>query len=100
MIGVLDLHCLNAVCDDYENIDSVLADVRQATSSDTNRERIKECFSRLVAQGLVSTYDYDTSKGKYVELSKPPSIGDNNWFFITAKGRNALDKEWPDEGGM
>jgi len=27
-VSILDLHCLNAVCDDYENGESIAAEVR------------------------------------------------------------------------
>lgn len=93
---LLAMHCLNALCDDYENVASIIPDVRRATHFAVLEEDIEESIRQLVSDGLATVFAFDAEASKYVptdinaELSK-------NWFFITDKGRTELDRHWVDD---
>jgi DNA-binding PadR family transcriptional regulator len=96
MIDLLALHCLNSLCDDYENITTILSDLRQATHGDIKAEDVEGILSDLVADELVSAYDFDAANSQYVPSDGTSAGLKDKWFFITEKGRMRLNHEWVD----
>ena len=96
MIDLLALHCLNSLCDDYENVATILSDTRQATHGDIKAEDVEKTLADLLADDLISVYEFDTAKSEYVPLEHKSADLNHKWFFITAKGRTRLDREWVD----
>ncbi|MFM8435851.1 MAG: hypothetical protein ACKOBP_11025 [Planctomycetia bacterium] len=81
-VSLLNLHCLNALCDDRENISSILSDVRHSTHGDISMHDISGCMEELAAEGLVS---------------RTADAAGTQWFQLTAKGRQELDVNWVEE---
>jgi len=92
-VTLLDLYCLNALCDDYENVASIQAGVRWATHGNINitEEEVKEGLIRLYKEGLVEVYDYDPLQTAFL-LSEIAGDWNRKWFFIAAAGRKELDQ--------
>ncbi len=93
-VTLLDLHCLNSLCDDYENVASVQADVRRATHGNITEEEVKEGLIRLHKEGLVEVYDYDPLQAMHLPSEIAGNDWEAKWFFITATGRKELDQNW------
>ena len=51
-VSILDLHCLNAVCDDHETVESITAEVRRSSHGNVHDEA-GECLAEIAAAGLV-----------------------------------------------
>lgn len=81
-VSILDLHCLNCLTDDCENVSSIVGGVRAATHSDVNIQEVTACLDDLLTEGLVSRSTDDSG---------------NDWFQLTARGRKELDAHWVDE---
>ena len=58
-VSILDLHCLNAVCDDYEDVESITAEVRKSSHGNVGDAEIAECLSELAAAGLIDVFWFD-----------------------------------------
>lgn len=79
-VSILNLHCLNAVCDDYESLPAILEEVRRSSHGNVSLEEITDSMTELVRDGLV------------VEKN----VSQGTWFLITSKGRSELDANWVD----
>ena len=99
-VSILDLHCLNAVCDDYENVESITAEVRRSSHGNVSDAEIAECLSELTAAGLVNVFRFDPHSGRYepVPFAKVAAEGLRQvWFLITTKGHEELDANWVED---
>jgi hypothetical protein len=96
MIDLIALHCLNSLCDDYENVTTILSDVRQATHGNFQAEDIQRTLADLVAEDLVCAYEFDAANSRYVPIPGPAANLSDKWFFITETGRTRLNREWVD----
>lgn len=81
-VSLLNLHCLNALCDDRETVSSILSDVRHSTHGDISIDEISGCLEELTAEGMVS---------------RAADEAGTEWFELTAKGRQELDAQWVDD---
>jgi hypothetical protein len=95
-VSILNLHCLNAVCDDYEDLSSVLEEVRRSSHGNVSFEEIADSVSELVRDGLVEAFEFDGPTGRYVRGSVEKNIPKGTRFRITSKGRRELDANWVD----
>ena len=100
-VSILNLHCLNAVCDDYEGLPTILEEVRRSSHGNVSLEEIAESMSELVRDGFVEAFQFDRSTGHYVRLAvnnvtSGKSREEGMWFLITPKGRSELDANWVD----
>jgi hypothetical protein len=99
-VSILDLHCLNAVCDDYENVESITAEVRRSSHGNVSDAEIAECLSELAAAGLVNVFHFDACSGRYEPVSFTqfvPADLRRAWFLITPKGQEELDANWVED---
>ena len=88
--------CLNALCDDWENVESLRAHLEIAPTDVVGTVALDACLRRAVADGLADAFDF---KGKEGFVRHNGALGKTAdlWFFITERGRNALEQmpeEW------
>lgn len=81
-VSILNLHCLNALSDDREDLSSIVLDVRRSTHSDVTIEEVASCLNDLVTENMAAR-STDAAGGE--------------WFELTAKGRQELDASWVDD---
>lgn len=93
----LALHCLNAVCDDYEDLTAIHAQVCRDTQRHVNVSEVEACVAELAAKGMIAVFVYDAEQARYVPRDHSTVGGPNRWFFITQEGRIALDQSWAEE---
>lgn len=79
--------CLDALCDDWENVESVLAHLGLTVQS---AEEVSACLRRAAAEGLVDAFSFSPEAG-YVRVEPPDGDVARLWFFVTDKGRAALE---------
>jgi len=96
-VSILDLHCLNAIADDYETIASIVDDVRRTSHGNVNTDDVATCMTDLVRQGLVDAYRLDPATSTYVRIVALPDRLDAVWFRLNDRGRQQRDASWVDE---
>lgn len=99
-VSILDLHCLNAVCDDYENIESITAEVRRSSHGNVTADEVAECLAEMATARLIEVFRFDSGSGRYEPLSPAPLTADDHqtsWFLISAKGRRELEANWAED---
>lgn len=108
--GILRLLVLDAICDDYENIDQV---IRPRVAADCaklaiplDRTRLVETLSQLVADGLAKAYRLSPTSPVVEFSAMPPGDPDGRdngtYFYITPAGHDFHNsaEDWPfDEEG-
>lgn len=96
-VSILNLHCLNAISDDYETAASIVEDVRRSSHGNVDAAEIAVCLVDLVRDDMVKAFRFDPLTGSYQAVETlPPDIGDL-WFHITVQGRRQLDADWVDD---
>ncbi len=96
-VSILDLHCLNAIADDYETAASILDDVRRSSHGRIDAADVASCLAELVLDGMAEAYIFDASTAEYVPVAAQPRDLGAVWFRITAAGRHQLDENWIEE---
>jgi hypothetical protein len=99
-VSILDLHCLNAVCDDYENIESITAEVRRSSHGNVSAHEVAECLAEMAAARLVTVFRFDARSGRYEPLSPATLTADavqTSWFLISPIGQRELDANWVED---
>ena len=99
-VSILDLHCLNAVCDDYENVESITAEVRRSSHGNVGDTEVADCLSELAAAGLVNVFHFNACSGRYEPVLLTKAVTDDlrrAWFLITPKGQEELDANWVED---
>jgi len=99
-VSIMDLHCLNAVCDDYENVESITSEVRRSSHGNVGDTEVADCLSELAAAGLVRVFRFDRHSSRYepVPCAKVAAEGLRQvWFLITPKGQEELDANWVED---
>ena len=96
-VALLNLHCLNAVADDFESLESITADVRRATHGDVSIDDVAACLGDLARDGLIGVFAFDREVRRYVPLQGVPATLADKWFSITAQGRDELRINWVDQ---
>jgi hypothetical protein len=96
-VSILDLHCLNAVCDDFETLPDIAADVRKSSHGNVSDQDVAACLIDLARDGFVALYAYDPTSGSYVPRSAAPPDLAGTWIAATAAGRRELDTHWVED---
>jgi hypothetical protein len=99
-VSILDLHCLNAVCDDYENVESITAEVRRSSHGNVKADEVAECLAEMAAARLINVFRFDSRSGRYEPLSPTTLTADGiqaSWFLISPKGQCELDANWVED---
>jgi len=81
-VSLLNLHCLNALTDDCEDISAIVVDVRHSTHGDVTASDVAICLNELTAEGMVA---------------RSADAAGNEWFALTTEGRRELEANWVDE---
>lgn len=95
-VSIFELHCLNAICEDYENVITVRDDVQNSTHRKVTDDEVGQCMIGLAAKGLIDVFRLDPATAIFLPLDEEFSDWCDKWFFITSKGRVELDENWVD----
>lgn len=90
------LHCLNALCDDYEDIFNVTNEVISQTGKKLSPTEVESLLDGLIELRLVDRFFYNSEIQSYVVDEGQSKPSNSCWFYITKKGRVALDENWND----
>ena len=96
-VSILNLHCLNAIADDYESAGSILEDVRRSSHGNVDAAEITACLAELMRDGMADAYRFDAATKQYERNAFTPENVDGIWFRITDLGRRQLDADWVDD---
>jgi hypothetical protein len=91
----LQFHVLNAVTDDYEDLDSVVRSVRRdLTTTTATVDEVAAEIIALAKQGLLNAFTYNVMKSSYDNVHNIPDFDLRElWFLISDKGRHHLDAD-------
>jgi len=92
MKNKIEMLCLNAICDDYENLIQIKEDIQRSLGYPPEDKEIRLCLTKLVEKGYAEVFEYDRTTLKYVKSVLSNDNWDDEWFLITGKGRIELDK--------
>lgn len=96
-ISILNLHCLNAIADDYETVASILEDVRRSSHGNVDATEISACLAELMRDGMADACRFDAATSQYQRIPSMPEDITGLWFRITDLGRRQLDNDWVDD---
>lgn len=96
-ISIDKIHFLNAVCDDFENLESISKELGQLTGKEIIRSEFERLAAELIKFNLVEMYTYDSNNQNYVVTEDIPKSSTQTWFYITQKGRVVLDENWMED---
>lgn len=96
-LTTLEIHCLNALTDDYENAKSIKADIDRVLNQAVNAKELEDCVAQLVGKGLAVAYDFDPIRSKYAVADLRRSNISEQWFGLTDRGREELNRNWVDK---
>ena len=88
--------CLNGLCDDWENVESLCSHLGIAPKDEPNIAALDACLRRAVAEGLAEAFDFKETNG-FVRHDGAMERTEKLWFFITERGRKVLGQmpeEW------
>ena len=88
--------CLNELCDDWENVESLCSHLGIAPTDEANTVALDACLRRAVAEGLAEAFDFKENNG-FVRHDGVLERTEKLWFFITERGRKILGQmpeEW------
>jgi hypothetical protein len=96
-IDKLRLHCLNATCDDYENIASIQSQVFHDARVQLEPEQIIDYLKSLERENLVDVFVYDVAEESFKPVRDAGRVDFRNcWFLINQNGRRYLGDHWPE----
>ena len=96
-VSILDIHCLNAVCDDYEQLQEIVADVRRSSHGNVADQEVAACLMDLARDGLVAFFRLNASTGTYIPQFNLPTDLAGVWITLTEAGRRELNANWVDD---
>ncbi len=95
-VSVFELHCLNALCDDYENVITVRDDIQKSMHGKVTADEVGQCIIELARKGLIDIFRLDPAAASFLPLDEGFSDLCDKWFSITPQGRVELDANWVD----
>jgi hypothetical protein len=92
---------LNAIADDYEDLEIILVDVGKWAEEDGitfGVDDVRASLVELVETGMAKAFEYSYAAQNYEKVSIPcPSdITEDHWFHISEAGKQAMH-EFPRE---
>ena len=91
----IEIHVLNSLCDDYENVNSIQGDLLNVLKKRVQVKSIVEHLKKLSRLRLIDAYKYDIEKYVFIKQEDLSTIDYvTSWFFITDRGREELDENW------
>jgi hypothetical protein len=88
------LYILDAVADDYEDLETVVGEAeRQASAagSRASREGVVQGLEDLVSQGYVQCYSFSRSSGKFEPHPFTRALAQDLWFYVTPQGKKIVE---------
>ncbi len=95
-VSILDLHCLNAVTDDYEDVASIIDEVRRTSHGNVSRGEVVAALVEMHAEGLVAAYGFEPQGSRFVIADSVGELADEMWFRIAPVGQRELEVNWVD----
>ena len=89
-LAFLTDYVLNAVANDYENLDQISIDASRWAQEDNrtfSQEMLVRAISGLVTDGLVNCYKFSPSLGTYKHCEFDAEIASDLWYLITNAGK-------------
>jgi molybdopterin synthase catalytic subunit len=86
---------LDAVADDYEDFDMVVAEVSKGTSNSAQTPDIDQVVQALmesIAEKDVQAFEYIEGSSRYVPVEAKLETIRDRWFYITEKGKRKLSE--------
>ena len=93
----LEIHCLNCLCDDYENLHAIIGQLKADTGREYSKREVLTCLERLTNNGLVTKFSFNVKSSKYLEDEQADV--ETSWFLISSFGRKQLDTNWKGGNG-
>jgi hypothetical protein len=95
-VSILDLHCLNAVTDDYENVASILEEVRRTSHGNVSMSEVVAALEEMACAGLLAPYSLEPHGQGFVPADQTGKDLSSLWFRITPAGLAELEANWVD----
>ena len=95
-VSILDLHCLNAVTDDHENLPAILEEVRRTSHGNVSRPEVVASLEEMAAGGLVAAFAIDPDRSRFIAVDPSAQDASRLWFRITPAGLAELEANWVD----
>jgi DNA-binding PadR family transcriptional regulator len=95
-VSILDLHCLNAVTDDYENVASILEEVRRTSHGNVSASELVIALEEMANAGLLTPYSLETRGEAFIAVNPVGKDLSSLWFRITPAGLAELEANWFD----
>lgn len=97
-LNEIEIHCLNSVCDDFENANHIQESVVEAIGRRVPDVEIISALRNLANQKLLDVYTFDKYTQKFLKINQwIESRIHQVWFFINSDGRKVLDVNWKGE---
>lgn len=96
-ISILDLHCLNAVTDDYENVASILEEMRRASHGNVSAREVVAALEEMAGTGLLTAYSLGPHGEGFIAADPAGQDFSNLWFKISPAGLAKLKANWVHE---
>lgn len=98
IMSKLQLFCLDSICDDYENVQSISS--RLSTDFDgLRRDDVYASMRKLTEGKFADCFVYDSSRQAFIP-TQTSAMSDleleKAWFLATDAGLKVLDEEWVD----
>lgn len=90
----IDVFCLDAVADDYENALSVRARLAGEGFEERAMENISFRLCRLAREGLVDAFLFNPGTEKFEPTIPAENTADRLCFLLNNRGLNARDEHW------
>ncbi|MEP7362142.1 MAG: hypothetical protein ABI972_02720 [Acidobacteriota bacterium] len=93
----LTLLVLNAIADDYEDLEIILVDAGKWAERDRidfTEGGVRESLVELIQAGLARAYEYSQAAQRFevVPIASGPQVKEDHWFLITAEGKKLLQE--------
>jgi hypothetical protein len=96
-VSILDLHCLNAVTDDYENVASILEEMRRASHGNVSAKEVVAALQEMAGTGLLTAYSLGPHGQGFIAADPAGQDFSNLWFKISPAGLAKLKANWVHE---
>lgn len=97
-VDKLEALILNDMSDNYQRLAWLHEDRSLEMGFPVDEQMVIDAVRKLSVSGLVDVMRYDVANQRYVATPLDGTVATSDlWFYITDKGREALDESWRDE---
>ncbi len=83
---------LNAIADDYENIETILETVQKFDSPAATVHQVSETLHDLIQDGLAQAYDLSPGVPHATKADFSSNRIDELWFYVTPEGKKFVQE--------